>query len=107
MLVVLAPVVLVSFGVSDTAFHRLLLLLVLPSSALGLALGCRRHRDRTVAVLGLLGLCALCAAAGAGHDVLGEASERAITLGGAVVIAAAHVRNFRLCRRAVCHGPGH
>jgi MerC mercury resistance protein len=105
LLVVLAPAVLISFGVSDALFHRLLLLVVVPSSAVGLGLGCRRHRDRAVIGLGLLGLAALCLAAIAGHDLLGEAGERALTLAGAVVIATAHLRNFRLCRRSACHAP--
>ena len=105
LLVVLAPAALVSFGVSDTLFHRLLLLVVIPSSAAGLGLGCRRHKDRAVVALGLVGLSALCLAAIAGHPALGEEGERFLTLGGAVVIATAHLRNFRLCRRAACHMP--
>jgi hypothetical protein len=105
LLVVLAPAVLVSFGVSDELFHRLLLLVVVPSSAVGLGLGCRRHKDRAVVGLGLLGLSALCLAAIVGHPTLGEEGERMLTLGGAVVIATAHRRNFRLCRRAACHIP--
>jgi hypothetical protein len=103
LLLALAPAMLISFGVSDVVFHRLLLLVVVPSSAVALGLGCRRHRDRSVIGLGLLGLSALGLAALVGHEVLGEVGERLLTLGGAVVIATAHLRNFRLCRRAACH----
>jgi hypothetical protein len=105
--VVLAPALLVSLGVdgSDTLFHRLLLVVVVPSSALGLGLGCRHHRDRIVIGLGLMGLAAICLAAVAGHPVLGEEGERWLTVAGALTIATAHVRNFRLCRSLACHTP--
>ena len=103
LLVVLAPAMLVAFGVSDTLFHLLLLLVVVPCSAVGLGLGCRQHRNRAVIGLGLLGLATLCFTALTGHELLGELGERALTVGGALIMAAAHVRNFRLCRRAPCH----
>jgi MerC mercury resistance protein len=103
LLTVLAPAVLASLGVSDEVFHVLLLALVLPTSAGALALGCRRHRDGGVVALGALGLGALGLAVILGHDALGEPSERGFTLAGAVVVAAAHARNFQLCRRDRCH----
>jgi MerC mercury resistance protein len=90
-------------GVPDDVFHVLMLALVLPTSAGALALGCRRHRDAPVVALGALGLAALGLAILAGHDALGEAGERLVTMGGALVVAAAHVRNFQLCRRDRCH----
>jgi len=102
LLVVLAPAMLVVLGASDTLFHRLLLLVVVPSSAVGLALGCRQHRNRAVMGLGLLGLATLCFTALTGHELLGELGERALTVGGALIMAAAHVGNFQLCRRATC-----
>jgi hypothetical protein len=105
VLLVLAPPMLISFGVSDVIFHRLLLLVVVPSSAVALGLGCRRHRDGSVIGLGLLGLSALGLAALYGHEVVGEGGERVLTLSGAMVIATAHLRNFRLCRREACHVP--
>jgi hypothetical protein len=106
LLVVLAPAILGSLGFSDDVFHRLLLGLVLPSSAIGLALGCRRHQDRCVIGLGLLGFAVLCATAIAGHDMLGEAGERVVTVAGSLLIASAHIRNFRLCRHDICQAPG-
>ena len=102
ILIVIAPALLATLGVSDAVFHRLLLALVLPASATALVLGCRRHKDRVVVTLGVLGLGALCAAALAGHDALGELGERLVTLAGAITLAAGHVRNFRLCRRDAC-----
>ena len=83
-------------------FHVLLLWLVIPLSLVALALGCRKHGNRLVVVLGLVGLTFLVAAAGLGHDILGEAGERTVTLIGATAIAAGHMRNYALCRRVDC-----
>jgi len=103
LLAILGPALLTSMGVPDEVFHVLLLALVLPTSAGALALGCRRHRDATVVALGAAGLATLGFAALAGHDALGEAGERLVTVSGALLVAAAHVRNFQLCRRDRCH----
>ena len=84
------------------AFHVWLLWLVIPLSIVSLFLGCRVHKDPFVAVLGLAGLGTLIAAATLGHDGLGEAGERVATLIGASFIAASHLRNYSLCRRAEC-----
>lgn len=100
--IVLTPVLAV-FGLSDEAFHRLLLFLVLPTSLVGLVLGCGHHRDPIVIVLGGLGASALGLAAVSGHALFGEMGEQAMVLAGGLVAASAHVRNFRLCRRHTCH----
>lgn len=84
------------------AFHVWLLWLVIPLSVVGLSLGCRRHKDLWVVALGFSGLAILVAAAVLGHDMLGETGERIATLIGAVAIAAGHLRNYSLCRRADC-----
>ena len=86
----------------DESFHVWLLWLVIPLSLVALTLGCRTHKDVTVALMGLLGLALLISAAILGHDYLGEAGERALSLAGAVAIAAGHLRNYTLCRRAGC-----
>jgi len=84
------------------AFHTILLWGVIPLSAIALTLGCREHKDWGVALLGVFGLSVLLFAAMFGHDHLGEAGERVLTLVGAVAIAAAHLRNYRLCRQTKC-----
>lgn len=84
------------------SFHVLLLWLVIPSSIVALSMGCRVHKDVLVAILGVAGLIALVAAATLGHDNLGESGERMLTLLGAAMIAAGHIRNFILCRRGHC-----
>jgi hypothetical protein len=102
LVVMLTPVLHV-FGLTDEAFHQLLLFVVLPTSVIGLTLGCRHHRDATVIVLGAVGASSLAFVAIAGHPVLGEAGERVATIAGSLLAASAHVRNFRLCRRHPCH----
>ncbi len=84
------------------AFHVWLLWLVIPLSVVALSMGCRQHKSLSVILLGLLGLSLLIIAATLGHDVLGENGERAVTLVGAIAIAAGHLRDFSLCRRAAC-----
>lgn len=101
VLLVVLPALGASF-LADERFHLLLLGLSLPVSAYALTLGCRRHRDRRVLGLGIAGLAVLIAAAIAGHELLGDAGERALTLIGAVLLAAGHMRNYRLCRSDVC-----
>jgi len=84
------------------AFHQLLLWLIIPLSLFSLTLGCKRHKDLYVALLGVIGITILILTATLGHDVLGEFYERVATLIGAAAIATAHIRNFSLCRRADC-----
>jgi len=84
------------------AFHVWLLWLVIPLSAVALTMGCRTHKDWTVALLGVAGLAMLIIAAALGHGVLGEFGERIATLLGATAIAAGHLRNYALCRRVNC-----
>ena len=102
------PVILVVFPAlgatlfGEELFHVLLLWLVIPLSVIALSLGCRRHKDRLVAAIGLVGLTFLVVAASLGHDFLGETNERILTIIGAAVIAMGHLRNYSLCRREEC-----
>jgi hypothetical protein len=82
-------------------FHRWLLLAVVPTSALALTLGCCRHRAWQVAVLGAAGLLPMFAAAfGADRLALDELGERVLTVSGALLVASAHLLNYRRCRGA-------
>lgn len=83
-------------------FHVGVLAVMAPVSVAALFLGCRRHQDRTVFVLGALGLLVLVLAAWLGHDGLGELGEPAATVFGGLLLAAGHLRNYRSCRRAGC-----
>ncbi|ROO24438.1 hypothetical protein SAOR_14680 [Salinisphaera orenii MK-B5] len=84
--------------VEHETFHQLILIVVIPTTAIALGVGCRRHRSRLVAVLGILGVLALVVAAFVVHAMGTEALERTVTVAGGLVLAAAHVRNFVLTR---------
>ncbi|MEM7581891.1 MAG: MerC domain-containing protein [Acidobacteriota bacterium] len=87
---------------TDESFHKTMLWLVVPSALLAFTLGCRRHKDRRVLVLGALGIVGMVVAGTVLHDLLGETAEKLVTLGAAALLIAAHFRNFKLCRAASC-----
>jgi hypothetical protein len=100
-LLIFVPVVTASiFG--GESFHLAILWLILPTSLVALTLGCWRHKDRYVIFLCVAGLAAIVGAGLLGHELLGEAGERGLTLAGSLVLIAGHVRNFRLCRSMAC-----
>jgi peptidoglycan/LPS O-acetylase OafA/YrhL len=94
--------VLASTVVADEQFHGILLMFVLPTSSLALLLGCRRHKDWSVLILGTLGLILLVLTASLGHEVFGEIGEKIATIVGSMTLAAGHLRNRRLCRADKC-----
>lgn len=104
----LTPVFLIAFPIlagsffAGEAFHYWMLGATLPATTVAAFLGCRRHKDVRVGVLAASGLAILFMAVFLGHDVAGEAGERIMTVVGGIVLATAHVRNFRLCRQAHC-----
>jgi len=83
----------------DEAFHRLLLIGVLPTSVISLSMGCRKHGSWRTMLTGFFGLAILVAAAFFGHDLVGETGEKVATVLGASVIALSHFQNLRLCKR--------
>lgn len=99
--IILFPVVSLTFT-TDESFHRMLLWLVLPTSVCAFSLGCFRHKDRGVLVLGSAGLIQMVLAAYLGHEALGETGERISTTAGALTLAMGHIRNYRLCREDRC-----
>jgi hypothetical protein len=101
LLIVLVPAVASTFFAEET-FHRWMLLYVVPTSALALWLGCRRHGNRSVLLLGLAGVTIIAAAAFWGHDLVGASGERAATVVSGLIIATGHWRNYRLCRKDEC-----
>lgn len=101
LLLVAVPVISSTF-VADELFHKTLVAFVLPVSLIALFLGCRRHRDRIVLVLGSLGLVALVSVALVGHELLGEFGEKVATAISGVILVIGHVRNYYLCRHNDC-----
>lgn len=86
----------------DELFHQAMLWLVVPSAVIAFGLGCRRHKDRRVLLLGALGVAGLVLSGTVLHEILGEIGERSVTLGSACLAVAAHLRNFKLCRSEAC-----
>lgn len=125
LLLVFLPFLANSFWVHED-FHGWMLLLVVPTTILAVYMGCRKHKKRRVAVLSAVGLTFLligfasgqvspevtCCAAHAQAQAEAAAvftagifslSAAALwtSLGG-LTLAAAHICNFVLCRRANC-----
>ncbi|EEB78821.1 MAG: MerC domain-containing protein [Halioglobus sp.] len=86
------------YGLADEAFHTWIILAVIPLSAFALTMGCKKHRRTDVLYIGAFGLLLLCLTPLLGHELLGEAGEKILTLSGAALIATSHIKNFRLCR---------
>ena len=103
-ILLIAVPVLSSTFVADEEFHRFLVLFLLPVSLVALFIGCRRHRDRVVLVLGGLGLISLVLTGYLGHELLGELGEKITTVMSGVILAIGHLRNYQLCRRDGCDG---
>lgn len=101
LLISITPVV-ATFAFADESFHIALIALVVPSSALALGLGCRKHRDLGIVGIGLIGLVILCMAAFSEVLGLGEIGETVLTVFGALVVASAHLINYRACRACDC-----
>lgn len=100
-IVMLPSLLATSFG--DESFHQWLLLAVIPSSAIALTLGCRKHGRWGVVTTGVLGLSVLVFTAFFGHDLLGELGEKVASIAGALLIVAGHLQNHLACRAGRCH----
>lgn len=85
-------------------FHQIMLIVVLPTSVGAFALGCREHKQGSVAVIGGIGLALLIVAAFAVGSAWGENAEQIITVIGGLVLAVAHIKNFNYCRHSRCEG---
>ena len=105
---VLVPVLLVTGTVlpasflTGEAFHKAMLWVILPAALVAFGIGCWRHKDRWVMVLGSIGVAGIILAAVVVHDIAGETGERVVTMLSAAILIAAHYRNFQLCRASDC-----
>lgn len=99
----LAIIMLPSFSalqlLDRESFHIWMLLAVIPSSLYSLTIGCKNHRDYSVAFTAIPGLLLMISAVLFGESHLGENGEKLLTLIGACMIAVSHFRNYRLCRQ--------
>lgn len=104
----LLPVVLVVFPsvftslLADELFHQLMIFVVIPVSVIALSLGCSKHKQYRLLMMGITGIAFLIAALFVGEALLGELGEKLLTLVGSVVIAFGHFLNYRLFKK-VCN----
>lgn len=107
LMVVSVPVLQGSALLDEQLFHVLMLVFIVPTSALALFWGCRKHKDFFTLLLGGVGLTVLTLTALFGHDLFGLTGERLVTSAGGLILAAGHIRNFIVCRRDDCRHDHH
>ncbi|MGV0035957.1 MAG: MerC domain-containing protein [Candidatus Azotimanducaceae bacterium WSBS_2022_MAG_OTU7] len=95
------PIVNVTL-LDESTFHLIMMTMILPISVIALSIGCRQHKDPLTLILGSLGLVTLTVTAIFGHDLFGLTGERAVTSIGGLILAAAHIQNYRCCRDNDC-----
>ena len=91
-------------------FHEALIYFILPCAAIAFILGCRKHGDVKVAIMGTLGVMLL-ASSLLFHDIFhaDEHSEELITVlitvAGSLMLIVSHLRNRKLCLKEefACH----
>ena len=101
VLLTIAPITQTGL-LDEQTFHLVLLWFILPVSLIALGIGCRQHKDLLILVLGGTGLCLLLFAGLIGHTVLSPSAERGVTIVAGLILAAAHLRNFKICRATNC-----
>ncbi|MBT4160299.1 MAG: MerC domain-containing protein [Gammaproteobacteria bacterium] len=103
------PLVLTIFPILNIAlldeptFHLIMIVFILPISLVALTIGCRQHKDPLTMILGGVGLVVLSFTAFFGHDLFGLTGERIVTSIGGLILAVAHIQNYRCCRRDDCN----
>ena len=93
---------LLALPVADEKFHAVLIFLIIPASLVALTLGCRRHGDMSVVYWGCGGLVVLLGTLVLGHELLGDAGEKIMTVFGSGLVVIGHTLNFRACRASTC-----
>jgi len=101
ILVTLFPIAQGSL-LGEQSFHLILLVFILPTSLIALTIGCRKHKDIITIGLGTVGLSILTFTGLFGHEVFGELGERIVTTIGGLILASAHIQNYRICRADNC-----
>ena len=110
---VLLPAILIIAPYSFLAsheFHEALIYFILPCAAIAFILGCRKHGDIKVAIMGTLGVMLLGSSLLL-HDIFhaDQHSEELITVlitvAGSLMLILSHLRNRKLCLREefACH----
>ena len=88
--------------IASHEFHETLIYFILPCALIAFVLGCRKHGDKKVAIMGTIGI-VLLASAVILHETFhsDQHSESLmtvfITIVGSVVLIFSHMRNRKLC----------
>ena len=126
ILITILPIIATSFIVHQD-FHLWMIFFVLPTTGFAIFIGCRSHKDRGVFALSAIGLSILVfdlvyerIYLSGSLDVVDPSSECGTCLSnvskgpvpmqagvwlnavGGLLLASAHIRNFRLCRSNCC-----
>ena len=103
-----APVTLILlpvFGLTvsqEEVLHEIFLYLIVPSAIIAITMGCRKHKDYSVAILATTGIILLVYAV-VTHDTNTEQTVEVLTLFGSALVILSHLRNFSLCRQNNCN----
>jgi hypothetical protein len=101
VLLTIAPITQTGL-MDEQTFHLVLLWFILPVSLIALGIGCRQHKDLIIVLLGGTGLSLLLFAGLLGHTYLSPPTERVLIVVAGLILAAAHLRNFKICRATNC-----
>tara|TARA_B110000003_G_scaffold85470_1_gene87481 strand:+ start:1741 stop:2172 length:432 start_codon:yes stop_codon:yes gene_type:complete len=91
-----------SFSLDNEFIHKLIVLLAVPVSIYALTTGYKNHNTISFLPVGILGLLTLILAVVLGESTLGEFGEKALTLGGSILVAYAHFKNYQVCKKLEC-----
>ena len=103
-----APVTLILlpvFGLTvsqEEVLHEIFLYLIVPSAIIAITMGCKKHKDYSVAALASIGIILLVYAV-ITHDTNTEQQVEVLTLFGSAFVVISHLRNFSLCRQNNCN----
>ena len=91
-------------------FHEVLIYFIIPSALIAFVLGCRKHGDKLVAVMGSIGILLLILALLAHSEFHSEQHNEelltiVVTICGSILLVFSHIRNRKLCMREdySCH----
>ena len=101
IILTILPVMNVSL-LDEKTFHLVMMVFILPVSVIALSIGCRQHKDKLTIILGTIGLLVLTVTAVFGHSLFGLTGERLVTSVGGLILASAHIQNYRCCRKDDC-----
>ncbi len=88
--------------IASHEFHETLIYFILPCALIAFVLGCRKHGDMRVAIMGTIGIILLALAVILHETLHGDQHSDSlisvlITVMGSVILIFSHIRNRKLC----------